>query len=176
MPTEISEKSAVGSLPAAFCENFEQCGISTIIAARREDSVPPRVRCPTHAPVRDTRTNRVRNTFWRAFRAISVFHQQVRRPQALAIGLEERGYQVRCSADRVTSRDGHIQSLAVDAPLLYHLQRRWLAELKCRAHNQRMILYEPRLALCESIACKCLSADPTRGTNSRLLIPSLVGG
>jgi len=101
MPTEISEKSAVGSLPAAFCENFEQCGISTIIAARREDSVPPRVRCPTHAPVRDTRTNRVRNTFWRAFRAISVFHQQVRRPQALAIGLEERGYQVRCSADRV---------------------------------------------------------------------------
>jgi hypothetical protein len=73
-----------GSLPAAFCENFEQCGISTIIAARREDRVPPRVRCPTHAPVRDTRTNRVRNTFWRAFRAISVFHQQVRRPQALA--------------------------------------------------------------------------------------------
>jgi hypothetical protein len=26
-----------GSLPAAFCENFEQGGISTVIAARRED-------------------------------------------------------------------------------------------------------------------------------------------
>ena len=30
------EEPAVGSLPAAFCENFEQFGISAIIEARRE--------------------------------------------------------------------------------------------------------------------------------------------
>jgi hypothetical protein len=34
MPTETSEESAVGSLPAAFCENFEQRGIGAIIASR----------------------------------------------------------------------------------------------------------------------------------------------
>jgi hypothetical protein len=32
MPAERFEEPAVGSLPAAFCENFAQCGISAIIA------------------------------------------------------------------------------------------------------------------------------------------------
>src|SRR4029453_13329201 len=79
------KKPAVESLPAAFCENFEHCGISAIIAARREDPAAYRRACVALLMLlADARTNRVRNKFWRAPRAISVGHQQVRRPQALA--------------------------------------------------------------------------------------------
>jgi hypothetical protein len=85
MPAERFEKPAVESLPAAFCENFEQCGISAIIAARRENPAAYRRACVALLMLlADARTNRVRNKFWRVPRAISVGHQQVRRPQALA--------------------------------------------------------------------------------------------
>jgi hypothetical protein len=42
----------------------------------------------------DARTNRVRNKFWRAPRAISVGHQQVRRPQALVTRIWSRGFRI----------------------------------------------------------------------------------
>src|SRR5207245_2203529 len=75
-PCRPKDKPAVESLPAAFCENFEQCGISAIIAARREDPAAYRRACVALLMLlADARTNRVRNKFWRAPRAISVGQQ-----------------------------------------------------------------------------------------------------
>ena len=79
------EEPAVGSRPAAFCENLPLLVL----------------------PGWGARTNRVRNKFGRAPRAISVGHQQVQRPQVLA---------TRISPDRIASRDCHTQSFAVVAP------------------------------------------------------------
>jgi hypothetical protein len=50
MPAERIEEPAVGSLPAAFCENFEQCG-SARSSRPREDAADYLRECvATHAP------------------------------------------------------------------------------------------------------------------------------
>jgi len=66
------EEPAVGSLPAAFCENFEQFGISAIIEARREGPAAyPRARVALLVFAgQGARTSRVRNKFGQAPRAI----------------------------------------------------------------------------------------------------------